>query len=167
MNIRILQESDAKKYKELRLNGLKNDPEAFGSTYDREVLFSMETIIDRIRPSSDKFVLGAFTDQNELVGIASFVRESNLKTAHKGNIYGMYVSQENRGRGIGKLLIHDLINKVRDCIGLEQINLAVVSTNEAAKYLYKSNGFETYGIERNALKFNNQYFDEDLMTFHL
>lgn len=167
MYVRILLESDAEIYQKLRLNGLKNDPEAFGSTYDREAHFSIETIIDRIKPNDDKFVLGAFTEQDELVGIVSFVRESNLKTVHKGNIYGMYVSQEVRGRGIGKLLILELINKAKDCKGLEQLNLAVVSTNGAAKNLYQSIGFETYGIERNALKYNDQYYDEDFMTFHL
>ena len=37
MNIRVLDESDVRQYQELRLKALKLSPEAFGSTYEREV----------------------------------------------------------------------------------------------------------------------------------
>lgn len=39
-----------------------------------------------------------------------------------------------------------------------------MSDNIFAKKLYNSLGFEVYGVERNALKYNGQYFDEDLMV---
>ena len=38
---------------------------------------------------------------------------------------------------------------------------------ERAKSLYASFGFETYGIEKQAILFNGEYFDEDLMALHL
>jgi RimJ/RimL family protein N-acetyltransferase len=79
----------------------------------------------------------------------------------------MYVSPELRGKGLGKTILLELINRVRDHEGLEQINLTVVSNNESAMKLYESVGFEAYGVERNALKFNEQYYDEDLMVFKL
>lgn len=164
MNIRILDESDAKAYQELRLNALKNNPEAFGSTYEREVEFTLETVIERMKPTSDKFVLGACDDSGSLVGIVAFVRESGLKTAHKGNVFGMYIAPEMRGQGIGKSLMRELITKARGCEGVEQINLAVMSKNEIAKKLYISLGFKVYGEEKNALKYNGVYFDEDFMV---
>jgi len=164
--IRIVQESDAQCYHELRLKGLLTDPEAFGSTYDRESSFTLETIIERIRPSKDKFVLGAFEENGSLSGIVTFVRESGIKTSHKGNVFGMYVAPEMRGQGIGKLLMLELIRMAGHCEGLEQINLTVVSNNESGKKLYASLGFEIYGVERNALKFNGHYWDEDFMVLH-
>lgn len=42
MIVRVLQESDAKSYQEVRLSGLRNDPDVFGSTYEREKEFSLE-----------------------------------------------------------------------------------------------------------------------------
>ena len=63
MTIRILNESDARLYQELRLSSLKINPEAFGSTYEREVKFTLETVIERLKPNDDKFVLGAFVDR--------------------------------------------------------------------------------------------------------
>jgi RimJ/RimL family protein N-acetyltransferase len=47
------------------------------------------------------------------------------------------------------------------------MNLTVVSDNHPAKRLYESLGFETYGVERRALKYNGQYYDEDLMVLWL
>jgi len=167
MNIRILNESDAELYQEVRLQALKMNPEAFGSTYERETKFTLETVVERIKPNKDKFVLGAFDENNLLVGLVGFVRESSQKTAHKGNVFGMFVAPEMRGQGLGKSLMLELIKKARNCNGVEQINLTVVSSNETAKSLYKSLGFQTYGIERNALKFNGQYFDEDFMVLNL
>lgn len=167
MNIRILNESNAQQYQELRLIGLKTNPEAFGSTYERESKFSLETVIDRIRPTRDKFVLGVFNESGLLEGIVALVRESGMKTTHKANVFGMYISKEKRGTGIGKTLMLELISIARDIDGLEQLNLSVVSDNEPAKGLYNSVGFKTYGIERNALKFIGQYYDEDLMVLQL
>jgi ribosomal protein S18 acetylase RimI-like enzyme len=168
MNIRLLDESDAQLYKELRLRALKNDPAAFGSSYEEEVNRPLEKFAERIQSTKDQFTLGCFDDSNSLVGIVSFARESRLKTAHKGNIYGMYIAPQFRGRGLGKYLLLALIERAtRECVGLEQIHLTVVSNNEAAKRLYLSLGFEIYGVEPNALKFNGQYFDEDLMILKL
>lgn len=167
MEVRILKPSDALLYQKVRLSALKNDPQAFGSTYEREVNFSLETVAARLEPSNDKFVLGAFHNDGSLVGIVTFMRENSLKTSHKGNIFGMYVAPEGRGNGLGKYLMKELIKRAKNCEGLEQIKLTVVSNNISAKQLYKSLGFELYGVERNALKFNGQYCDEDLMVLHI
>jgi RimJ/RimL family protein N-acetyltransferase len=167
MTIRILNESDAQMYQELRLSALKINPEAFGSTYEREVKFTLETVVERLKPNDDKFVFGAFEDRNLLVGIVTFMRESSPKTAHKGNVYGMFVEPEMQGQGLGKSLLLELIRKAKNCNGLEQINLTVVSSNEPAKKLYKSIGFQVYGVEKNALKFSGEYFDEDLMVLKI
>lgn len=167
MIIKVLLESDAQQYQELRLSALMTNPEAFGSTYEKESKFSLEFVSDRIRPSKDKFVLGALDDHGSLEGIVALVRESGIKTSHKANVFGMYVKTEKKGRGIGKALMLELIKIAGNIDGLEQLNLSVISTNEQAKRLYRSVGFETYGLERNALKFNEQYYDEDLMVYRL
>ena len=168
MNIRLLNDSDAQVYREVRLRALKNDPDAFGSTYEQEETKPLGHIIERIHHTKDQFTLGCFDDSNTLVGIVNFSRENRLKTAHKGNIYGMYVEPQFRGRGVGKSLLLALIERAtKECEGLEQIHLTVVSNNKSAKRLYVSLGFEVYGIEPNALKFDEQYFDEDLMILRL
>jgi ribosomal protein S18 acetylase RimI-like enzyme len=95
------------------------------------------------------------------------VRDNGLKTAHKTSIYGMFVKNENRRQSVGRALMQELIRLSRNMEGLEQLKLCVVANNEQAKRLYQSMGFETYGIERNALKFNDQYCDEEFLVLRL
>ncbi|GKU81501.1 hypothetical protein NCCP28_08970 [Niallia sp. NCCP-28] len=44
MEIRILHTEDASVYQDIRLEALKNHPEAFGSSYEEEVHFSVEVL---------------------------------------------------------------------------------------------------------------------------
>jgi len=126
----------------------------------------MEIRIMDSRDAENRFTLGAFIN-SQLIGIVTFVRESNPKVIHKGDIYAMYVSPDSRGKRIGKSLVQDLVTKAKQCEGLEQINLTVISNNTAAKRLYETIGFVTYGTERNALKSGSQYWDEDFMAIRL
>ena len=167
VRIRLLDETDAQQYQALRLAALQHNPEAFGSTYEREVEFPLVLVGERLRPEQDRFVLGAFDEEGALVGMVVFMRETGAKFSHKGNVFGMYVTPESRGEGVGKLLLEELIRLAKQCEGLEQVNLAVVSDNIPAKRLYSSFGFEVYGVERKALKWMGQYFDEDLMVLHI
>ena len=43
----------------------------------------------------------------------------------------------------------------------------VVTTNEAARSLYRSMGFEVYGTVQKAFKEGDQYWDEELMVLRL
>jgi len=167
MNIRVLNEDDAQIYQALRLRALQTDPESFGSTYEREIQFTIEMIKERFCQAEDRYVLGAFQEDGSLVGIVQFMRDTDLKSKHKGNIYGMYVAPEVRGQGVGKALMRNILIRVKDFKGVEQILLQVVSTNESAKKLYKSLGFETYGVEPRALQHKGKYFDEELMILFL
>lgn len=59
----------------------------------------------------------------------------------------MYVASQLRHMGIGKSLLMELLNKAKAIQGLEQISLGVVSSNEQAKGLYASVGFQICGLE--------------------
>jgi ribosomal protein S18 acetylase RimI-like enzyme len=167
LEIRLLEEADAALYQELRLRALKDHPDSFGSTYEKEETYSLETIKERIKSSENKFVIGAFDRNRNLYAIATFIRETNIKLSHKGHVFGMYVAPERRGNGEGKRLLTELVKVAKGFKGLEQIHLSVVSENQTAKKLYEALGFQTYGVEPNALKLNDQYYDEDLMLLRL
>jgi ribosomal protein S18 acetylase RimI-like enzyme len=166
MLIRLLESSDAEIYREIRLDSLKESPESFLTTFEIEKERTIEQIRQNLIATDSRFTLGAFMN-NELVGIVTFVRESNLKIMHKGNVYAMYVSPKYRGQGIGKSLMTELVKRAKACRGLEQINLSVISNNTMAKSLYASIGFNVYGTERNALKSGDLYWNDDLMSIRL
>ena len=46
---------------------------------------------------------------------------------------------------------------------MEQIQLSVVTTNESARRLYRSLGFQVYGLEPAALKLDGRDLDEEHM----
>lgn len=101
------------------------------------------------------------------MGTVLFVRDSNIKMQHKGSILGLYVSPDSRGQGVAKSLLNKVIEVARRWNGVEQINLTVVSSNLIAKKIYSDLGFEVFGTEMKAMKYDNQYYNEDMMVLFL
>jgi ribosomal protein S18 acetylase RimI-like enzyme len=167
MLIRKLTEDDLDALWSLRLRSLKDNPEAFGSTYEETLERGKENMRQRLlRPHVETFYVGAFEEES-LVGMVGFFRESGTKGLHNGYIISMYVAPEQRGHGVGKALVAEAIAQARTIPELEQLLLAVVTTNTAARRLYRSLGFEVYGVQPRALKQSDQYWDEELMILRL
>lgn len=164
MEIKLLTAADAAAYWELRLEALQLSPEAFGSSYEEAIqrINPIEQVENNLRTEGN-YTFGAF-NQNQLIGMVTLVQESSLKFKHRGNIYAMYVSPKVRGKGVGKALITEAINKAKTIEGIEKLNLTVVSTNEPAKKLYTQLGFKVFGVEEKALKVGDTYYDENLMV---
>jgi ribosomal protein S18 acetylase RimI-like enzyme len=167
MNIRTLTEADAEIYRELRLRALKEDPDAFGDSYAQSVQRPGDWFAERIRSKANgSFTLGAF-EQDQLVGTAGFARALGDKFSHKGDIWGMYVSLEFRGRGIGRALMLAAIGRARTIPDLEHISLGVMTTQTIARQLYTSLGFVPWGVETNAVRVNGRFIDEEFMILKL
>ena len=167
--IRVLTEPDAVAYRALRLRALREDPEAFGSTYTQEAARSLAVTQARLQvPGNATF--GAYESESDgagrstLVGIVTLIWQDGAKDRHKTEMVGMYVASEVRGRGIGRLLVQAVIARAQATAGAEQIHCTAVTANAAALSLYRTLGFEPYGIERHALKVGDQYWDEELLA---
>ncbi|MGV8984359.1 GNAT family N-acetyltransferase [Clostridium sp.] len=172
MLIRKLIEVDAKQFWALRLRGLREEPQAFGVSYEEELNTPIDKLISRfsseiIFPLEENFIMGAFNENDDMVGVVGFRRGTRIKLKHKSNIWGMYVVPEFRQMGTGKLLVAELLNSAKTLEGLEQINLEVVSSNFSARRLYDSFGFKTYGVEKNSLKIGEEYFNDELMMLFI
>ena len=77
---------------------------------------------------------------------------------HKGRIWGVYVTADQRGRGIARALVAPVLGHARQHVVLVQ--LAVVIGNEAARRLYRQAGFEIFGVERDALRVGGRSYAE-------
>ena len=157
ITVRQLTASDVESLRALRLEGLRLNAEAFGSTYEDEHTAPIDKYLGWL---SNTTVLGAF-HETQLVGMAAFGAFSGRKEAHKGWLRAMYVTPNFRRSGAGRKLVHAVLDVARTRV--EQIQLAVVSTNTPAIRLYESCGFIQYGCEPRALKYNHTYTDEILM----
>jgi ribosomal protein S18 acetylase RimI-like enzyme len=161
IHIRQLLPTDAESFRELRLEGLRLNPEAFGSTYD----FEKDQPLDRYTGwLTNSTVFGAYQNSH-LIGTANFTQLSGQKDSHKGLLRAMYVRPAARRSGAGRQLVQAIIDHARPKV--EQLQLSVVSTNQPALCLYQSLGFRQYGLEKNALKHNGLYSDEILMSLDL
>jgi len=158
LQIRRLEPSDAALYREIRLEGLRISPEAFGSTFEKEdaqPLSWFEAVLGRAA------IFGAFLD-GTLEGVAAYAAQEGSKQAHKATLWGMYVRNTARNLGLGKKLVAAVLNHARE--RAEMVQLTVVSENGAARRLYDALGFVEYGYEKRALKQDERYYDEVLMV---
>ena len=164
VKIRVLTQGDAEAYWNLRLEALEREPQSFIESPEEHRAMARELVAARLRRTNNSsLVMGAFFE-GALVGMAGFFRERHLKTRHKGRIWGVYVRANCRGKGLGRRLLMSLLKRVRKLPGLEQVNLSVSSSLAVARELYRSLGFETFGVEDKALKIGNTYLSEDYMV---
>jgi RimJ/RimL family protein N-acetyltransferase len=158
--LRVLEPSDAQAYRELRLEGLANSPEAFGSSYEEEASLTIEIFRSRIPRSPPNAIFGAFAD-DRLVGMAGFMVYERLKARHKGLMWGVYVRPEWRRHGLGRKLVGRVIDHA--ALHVIMLEAAVGLTNESARRTYHALGFKPYGIERKAIRIGETFYDEELL----
>lgn len=161
IQIRQLTLADVESLREVRLEGLRLNPEAFGSTFEAEESAPLSKYSAWISNSTG---LGAFQN-SQLIGIAAFGVFEGLKSSHKGWLRAMYVRPNFRGMGAGRMLVEAIIRVARQRV--EIIQLSVVSENLPALRLYQSLGFQQYGLEKHSLKQNGRYYDEIHMALDL
>ena len=163
ITIREIQTGQAKTYNVFIGRGLIEDASHFR--------ISPADAVDSALPTTgrpDSFTLGAFVG-TELAGVGSFERDgkNREKLRHKGILFRVYVAPEFRGRGIAGSICREIISRARQLPNMDAITLTVIGGNAAAKRIYESLGFVTYGSEPAAIKWNAEYFDEDLMRLQI
>lgn len=139
MLVRPVEPSEWRALRALRLRGLAESPDAFGSSLDSE----------RRRPDEHwrKLASGiegpvfVAVDRGTWVGMVRSYPDEGDATPHVG---GLWVDPLARGRGVGRLLVDALIDWARSA-GAREVRLWVTEVNAAAVALYRSVGFVPTG----------------------
>ena len=158
IRIRRLAPVDAAAYRALMLAAYASEPEAFTSTVREREPLPLKWWLPRVSDEADasQLVLGAF-DGERLVGVAGLAFEGRPRTAHKAKLFGMFVLDEHRGRGLGRRLVEAVLDAARSRPGTEIVQLTVTESNEGALRLYEACGFVAFGTEPFANKLGDRY----------
>ena len=160
--VRAATELDVEAFRTLRLEALRNHPEAYSADYDEQVNRTHEQWAARLRSGNTFVACAGDEDGIPLVGMAGIFREDKPKTQHKGTIWGVYVRPVWRGQGLAQKLVQSCVDWAT-AQHLRYVMLAVVTTNFAAVNSYKKCGFTIYGAEPDGIFWNNTYYDEFVM----
>jgi ribosomal protein S18 acetylase RimI-like enzyme len=157
--IEILEEADWKIFKELRLEALKNDSLAYGSSYEEEEFFTEAEW-------RKKFELSTwYTSRsgNAYVGLLGVLFEKAKKMEHTADLVGFYVQPEYRGRGIGRAMMERAIAELHANPKIIKLRLGVNVLQENAVKLYEDLGFKTACVIEKATKVDGIFYDHARM----
>ena len=167
MHVALLQPSNAPRYRALMLEAYELAADAFTSTAEERAAEPEAFWVKRIAdPSGLSAAFGAFEGQ-ELIGTVALEFAAKPKTKHKALVIGMYVTPAARGTGAGRALLMAAIEHTRTIEGLLLLTLTVTEGNTPAVNLYRSVGFQEYGIEPMAILTPSGFKGKVLMWLQL
>jgi ribosomal protein S18 acetylase RimI-like enzyme len=155
--VREVVAEDWEALRDIRLEALHDAPEAFGSTYEREVAFAEADWQRRISRGGSFLGYLPEASASEPAGlIGGYVEEPGTV-----ELVSMYVRPRARGRGVGEALIATVIGWAA-ARSAASVHLWVTETNKPALLLYERCGFTPTG-ERQPLP-SNPALDEVAMS---
>jgi ribosomal protein S18 acetylase RimI-like enzyme len=141
-------------YRDIRLRGLLEAPQAFARSYEEERAFPPERWLER---ASNPYGFLAIDDGMPLGTMAAFVQEeSGRRMAH---IVGVFVAEKARRRGIGSKLLDAVLGKIRQDRSIETVRLTVNRDQIPAVKLYEKFGFHIIGEETQIMGDGNEHTD--------
>lgn len=85
------------------------------------------------------------TDGKMVIGFANFYDLEPGKSVFIGNVV---VAETHRGRGLGRQLVTEMINRAFGAHDLPEVRISVFGGNNRALLLYAGLGFVPYGIDQ-------------------
>lgn len=140
--VRISPDS-AEAFRRVRLEALKTDPLAFGSTYEQELKLTSADWLKRAASLDGIHRVGFFIMRNgEPCGLVGCFRDD--QDAARGQIISMWVAPLFRRAGLGMMLL-EAIRSWAESQGITKLYLMVTRSNVGAIGLYRRAGFKDSG----------------------
>jgi GNAT superfamily N-acetyltransferase len=146
--VRTTTLADWQALRDIRLQALRDAPDAFGSTYARESAFGESVWHQRATRDGSFLAFIPEASSSGAAGLAGGFREA----AGVVELVSMFVRPQARGRGVGEALIGAVVGWAR-ARNATSVHLWVTETNKPARRLYERCGFTAAG-ERQPLPSN-------------
>jgi RimJ/RimL family protein N-acetyltransferase len=161
-SVRRLIPDDAAAYRQVRLDSLRDHPEAYASVYEKAVQRPDSSWSQTIEALP---LFGAFAPDGELVGLAGFMQEDGDKDRHRGWLIQMYVRPHMRGTGCAMGLVDTILDYAKGRV--MQVHLGVWDQNPAAIRFYEKAGFHIYASDPRAYYWGGRFYGDHLMVRYL
>ncbi len=138
MHVRRAIAGDEPILRALRLQALSDTPDAFGSTYERELARTTADWQRWLSPGATFIV----TDDDEPKGIVAVSRDAADPAI--AQLMAMWVHASLRGRGGADALVASVLAWA-SAEGAQTMRLAVIASNGRARRCYERNGFRDTG----------------------
>lgn len=130
--------------------------------FRKRTVESEAEFIEGSREGTDYFIC-VYAD-GKIIGDCGVNFDRHLKGRHRSSL-SIGIDKAYWGKGIGNLLMDEMIRLARETEGIEQVELGVINENARAKRLYEKKGFRKTGVLPHALKLpDGTYYDEEMMT---
>jgi RimJ/RimL family protein N-acetyltransferase len=145
VTIRRVRTEEWPAFRALRLEALRTDPLAFGSTLERELEYPDAEWQRRVASAATATREATFVAIDPSGGFVGMVGCFPDQTAEI--VYGMYLAPALRGRGLGGRLLDALLEWFMANLPETPVGLEVNPTAEAAARAYLARGFTFDGRE--------------------
>ncbi len=165
VTILALGPRDWRELRAIRLEALQSEPAAFSSSYEETLAWPQEDW--RRRLENDHSVTLLARAQNRPIGMVGGYLGSDEGDDSVAVVFGMYVTREHRGKGIGRLLLTSLVDRLSSFPQITTIRLGVTETQDPARTLYESVGFQVVGKEEQSIVVDDRHYDELIMELRV
>jgi GNAT superfamily N-acetyltransferase len=141
VHVRRAAIGDEATLRRVRLQALADAPDAFGSTYERELARTLDDWRRWLSPGAT-FIA---EDRGEPCGLVACARDATVPTVV--DLMAMWVAPVARGTGAADALVSQVIAWASGQ-GARVVRLQVVQDNVRARRLYERQGFRVTGLTR-------------------
>jgi ribosomal protein S18 acetylase RimI-like enzyme len=152
---------DGTAYQALRLESLRENPQAFLSTFETENQLHETVFADHLDAAYHPPHLGYFGIfiNDELAGYVQIATSYLEKQKHIVFLNNLYVGLRFRRHKYATQLLNHVFAELH-AAGVERIYLSCTARNAPAQRLYRHLDFHRYGVKTKAIKWQNSYDDE-------
>jgi ribosomal protein S18 acetylase RimI-like enzyme len=165
ISIVVLGPQDWRDLRTIRLEALRSEPAAYSSSFEETLARSDEHWQQRL--ANDHSVHLLARAQCRPIGMVGGYLGSDEGDESVAVVFGMYVAREYRGRGIGRLLLSSLIDRLSAFPQISTIRLGVTETQDPARALYESMGFQVIGKTEEGIVVDDRQVDELIMELRV
>src|SRR5215218_3943895 len=165
ISVVVIGPRDWRDLRAIRLEALRSEPAAFSSSYEETLSRSDEHWQQRL--ANDHSVHLLARARSRPIGMVGGYLGSDEGDESVAVVFGMYVASEHRGKGVGRLLLTSLIDRLSAFPRITTIRLGVTETQEPARRLYESVGFQVVGKAEEGIVVDDQQYDELIMELRV